>query len=346
MRSRIAIAITAAVVLSACIIWWLFHSPMPPAPQLPSPSPSAATQTTPAGAQVSLPTPKEDAVDYDGRSMTREEATRIYVQRVRQDENYDWKQPLNLYGKVVDQDNHPVPDASVHMVWTTLGVPGGSSEIQTSSDGDGLFSLTNQQGKVLEVQVQKNGYYTVNRGGSAVPFNYANPSDPSYIEPDANNPVVFHLRKKGLNGAQLLHWQRNVALNAQNKKALDLRTGQTTNGETLSLSVDVLENSGKFGAFAWSARVSVTGGGSLQLTTDQFPFLAPASGYQPSVDVNMTTPKPPVWNQGAGGEFYVQTPTGYGRYTISMAVGVNSMEVEGYFNPTPGDRNLEPATQP
>jgi hypothetical protein len=287
---------------------------------------------------------KDDGAPLSLKHMTRDEATRIYAQRSRDDVDYDWKQPISLYGKVVDQDSRPVSGVSVHLNWNTLGVPGGTAFGETSTDANGLFSLTGKRGKVVEVRIEKAGYYPVENGNGKVYFEYANPWSPNWYEPNSNNPVVFHLRKKGLNAANLLHWQRNVALNAQNQKALDLKTGQTANGETPSLSIDVLENSGKFGAFAWSARVSVTGGGGVQLTTDQFAFVAPAGGYQQSVDVNMTSAKPPVWNGGAGGAFYVQTPQGYGCYTISMAVGVNSMEVEGYFNPTAGDRNLEPAS--
>jgi len=275
--------------------------------------------------------------------MSREEASRIAVERLMKDPGADWKVPIDFYGKVIDENNQPVSGAIVQMIWTTFGVPGGSSETQASSDGNGLFSLTKQHGKVLEVRVEKEGYYTVERGGAYVSFEYADPSNPTYYEPEATNPVLFHLRKKGMNAAHLLHWQRDVALNTQNQKALDLKTGQTTQGQSPSLFIEVQQNNGTMGSFTWSASVSVVGGGGVQLETDQFPFLAPTSGYQPSVEMDMTTPKPPYWNGGQGGAFYVQTPEGYGRYTISMALGVPSMFMEGYFNPMPGDQNLEPA---
>jgi carboxypeptidase family protein len=345
-KQRVVFIIAGAVVVMFGIVLWLLHSSPPSVPQIP-PTPSPVTQAEPTITPSSYPsaTPSLLVDNLTGETMTREAALKSYVARFSTDPTWEGKVPLNFYGKVVDQNNQPVAGANVHLQWNTIGVPGGTAYADTSSDTNGLFSLTGQHGKNLEVSVKKDGYYSADRGGSYLSFEYANPSDPGYYAPDANNPVLFHLRQKGMNAATLLHWKRDVALNGQNQKALDLKTGQTTQGQSPSLFIEVLENNSKPGSFAWSARVSVVGGGGLQLATDQFAFLAPTSGYQPSVEVNMTTPKPPNWNAGQGGVFYVQTPEGYGRYTVSMDLGVHWIEAEGFLNPTSGDRNLEPASQ-
>ncbi len=338
------ILILVAILLLACgVAVWLLtrisatHSsaqnfssaPLSPVRQR-QPSPESKTITN-GYQQLSL------------KTMSRDEAIKVYVARLRGDNKADWKMPIDFYGKVIDENNRPVAGAKIMWQWNTIDAASGTAYKDTTSDTNGLFSLTNQRGKILGVRVEKEGYYTVDGGQGAVSFEYATPASPMYYEPDSNHPVIFHLHTKGLNATRLLHWKRDVALNAKNQKALDLETGKTTEGQPHSLFIEVLTNNSRIGSIAWSARVSVIDG-SLQTYTEQFPFTAPDGGYQSIIDLNLDTPKPSDMEGFQGAAFYVQTPKGYGRFEVRMLLGEHSIEVEGYFNPDPTSRSLEPAS--
>src|SRR5262245_56035126 len=62
----------------------------------------------------------------------------------KEDPKFEWKMPIELYGKVVDENEHPVVGASVHCTWTDLS-PTGTSKAEMQSDANGLFSLTGRQ---------------------------------------------------------------------------------------------------------------------------------------------------------------------------------------------------------
>jgi hypothetical protein len=116
---------------------------------------------------------------------------------LEQTEN-EWRTPIEFYGKVVDENTNPVANANIYFVWTDLS-PQGNSERNVTSDQDGLFDLRNVKGKVLTVEVSKQGYYSYKN--YPVGFFYAGKNE-NFV-PDVNNPVLFFLRKKGV-GTQLV----------------------------------------------------------------------------------------------------------------------------------------------
>lgn len=339
MRRPILIAIVVLTVIGL-MIWFLWR----PAQKTVATEPRTFSKSagTVNNSPTSVPAVSSEYPQLSLKAMSRAEATKIYVQRLQSDPQADWKIPINFYGKVIDENNQPVVEASVKYRWTTIGVNGGSAEAQTLSDGSGLFSLTKQHGKLLEVHVEKEGYYPVeggNFGGMA--FEYANPSDDKYYEPDHTSPVLFHLHKKNLHADKLLHWQRDIPLGRNGKISVNLKNGQNVGGSA-SLDVEVLDNST---STTWAIQVGVKGGG-LQIQAEQFPFVAPTSGYQPTVTFNSSTPTPPAWSGDTffkGGAIYVQTGEGYGRYEVRVPLQEHYVEIEGYFNPDKTSQNLEPA---
>ena len=74
----------------------------------------------------------------------------------KQDPRFEWKAPINFYGKVVDQDNQPIAGATVKFVWNDISSAGWSSA-ESTSDVNGLFSLADKKGKGLSVSVSKMG---------------------------------------------------------------------------------------------------------------------------------------------------------------------------------------------
>ena len=278
--------------------------------------------------------------------MSRDEATKIYVQRFNQDHQYDWKVPLNFYGKVIDENNQPVAGATARMQWNTIGVPGGTSYQQTLSDGGGLFSLTEQHGKMLEVRVQKDGYYTVDGGAGPVAFEYANPSSPNYNEPDASSPVIFHLRRKGP-GAKLFSKALNVPLTTNHPQdRVNLMQGFIKPDGSLTLAADKSKFLPGAQPFPWSVTLTMSEGGLVE-TNDQFPFQAPESGYAPTVTIDMTNIDPDVWRGSVAKTYYFYLPSTntYGRLTVNTSATLPTIALNYAYNVAPGNRVLEPASK-
>ncbi len=59
-------------------------------------------------------------------SSTRPTSIHEYMLNRQADPNFDWKQPINFYGKVVDENNTPVGDADVHFKWNDISENGTS----------------------------------------------------------------------------------------------------------------------------------------------------------------------------------------------------------------------------
>jgi hypothetical protein len=219
----------------------------------------------------------------------------------------------------------------------------GTSEADTTSDGNGFFSLTERQGKRLYVDVSKQGYYSGgNSRGSA--FEYANRAD-GLFTPDQNNPVVFHLRKKGqgeelIHGLQLFGFRTNGPV-----QYLDLLQAKNTLTPPGDLAAQIMRGQRNTDAkFNWSVTISVPDGGLLQ-TNEEFMFEAPTDGYQQSIEVQMTT-NDLHWTAGVKMQFYFKSRNGsvYGRAAATIYPQYQkaaAIDMDYYVNPT-GSRNLEP----
>ena len=207
MKKRIFIVLLLLVVAG---VWlWLRHNR--PAEQVLTESPVAETNqpTTPQSRQrrtapASAPTPASvpNPPAQDGAAAVESRINQIKTEVERGYE--EWRTPIEFYGKVVDENTNAVANADVHFVWTDLS-PKGNSDKQTTSDGSGLFSLRNEAGKHLMVQVSKQGYYSYQPFGAA--FFYA--GENQNFVPDAANPVMFRLKKKGV-AEPLVHVQAPI----------------------------------------------------------------------------------------------------------------------------------------
>jgi hypothetical protein len=245
---------------------------------------------------------------------------------------FEWKMPLNFYGKVLDAENQPVVGAVIQFTWTDLSLSG-SSRTEVSSDGLGRFALIGKQGKRLVVNdIIKEGYY-LSKTENAFSFEYAAFFEETYHQPDPNNPVIFRMRKQA-EAEPLLHREGEITIGIGQAGVIRLDNQAT-------VSVELLVN-GDLSAKNWSARVSVPGGG-IQISTEEFAFEAPSDGYQPSLDIDIKTPKPGDWvGIYEGGQFYIKTADGkYGIVKLQTVPGKTFMRYTFSVNPNPKSRNLE-----
>jgi hypothetical protein len=253
----------------------------------------------------------------------------IYKQRQKSDRAWQGKMPIEFYGKVVDENNQPVGDATAKFSWTDLS-DAGSTQSETQSDLNGRFSLNGVRGKFLSVSVEKVGYYSSK--SDSFGFEYALFSDTNFYQPDSSNPVVFHLRKMGT-AEPLIYREQEVKIAVGSQASVVLN-------QQAQLQINLLVNSKPIEK-TWSASVTVNGGG-LQPALDEFPFEAPTEGYQNSLTLDSQTPKPPTWvNLYEGGAFYIMAGQNFGRIELEMIPGKDWLRVKSWINPNPSSRNLE-----
>jgi len=256
-----------------------------------------------------------------------------------------WQKPIDFYGKVIDENSNAISGASIGFRWDDLTAPDWTRTATTTSDADGLFSLHNKRGATLTVSVSKDGYYSSRKDEDS--FHYAVANDNRLYSSDPYNPAIFHLRKKG-QGEELIQedfppgftqiWQLH---HDGTPVELDLLNGsQNVKGSgqlKLELWRDLSDRNAK--KFDWKLQISVLDGGIIP-TDEEFPFLAPENGYQPSLVVDMPATNQ-VWLGELRTKYYLQLPNGnYGRIDFHFLAYNGVFTVKSWVNPT-GSRNLE-----
>ncbi len=253
------------------------------------------------------------------------------------------QKPINFYGKVLDQSSNAVAGATVQFRWEDFSAGNWTQTTTTQSDSEGRFALRDKHGSGLNVLVSKDGYYSPK--GAQGSFDYASGSAP--FSPDAREPVVFYLRTKG-KGASLVVSEFPTAIGKilqlhhdGTPIEFDLLGGKQTPAGSGQLKLELWRDDSDVNAskFDWKLQLSAVDGG-LVPTDEEFAFEPPASGYQPSIVIDM-----PATNENWLGElrtkYYIQLPNGnYGRIDFYLLPYNGAFTVHSYVNPS-GSRNLE-----
>lgn len=307
------------------------------------PTTERAPVPTPAGSPEYLTTTaprQEPGGPYAPADPRWPERTR----KLKADPQYEWKTPIEFYGKVVDQDGKPVAGAIADVIWTDMSA-NGSSSMDVISDSAGLFSITGIRGKHMTVQVNKEGYYRQLKGTQSA-FEYAGFWERTYHVPAKNNPVIFRLRKKGEPAALLPFGPTLFGAKPDGTPVVfDLATGRKSGGNG-QLSVSVRKGARNADRqFEWEVTLGAVGNGAgLLESKDEFMVEAPEGGYQQSWS----------FRQKAGTEgfqsemqakFFVKTSEGqFARIDVRVLPEYSEMaavDLASYFNPELGNRNLE-----
>jgi hypothetical protein len=338
MKNR-HLVVLLALLIFGILFWLLARRPQNIASQLAATNlPAAQPQSLPNGI-ASVTSQKQ--IEKTTSQQVIPKAVIEYVQKIKADPQYDWKQPINFYGRIIDQSNLPVTGASIHFIWNDISLTG-TSEANTKSDANGFFSLTDRKGKAMTVAVGKDGYYGMNQS-----FEFANPAEGGFYVPDRNNPVVFHLRKKGP-GADLIMSQNGMSTfitirPATNGAPIFFDFFNQKVGENGQLKIEGWKEikDRKTAQNNWEFRLTVPDGGLIQ-ENDEFPFEAPEEGYQPVIEWHFTDGSPD-WQGGINEKFYIKfgNPPHYGRITIQTGAFRPAVDLEYIFNPD-GSTYLEP----
>jgi len=250
---------------------------------------------------------------------------------------------ITFYGKVIDQNNAPVPSAKA-TYGTIDRFDASGSSYSSDSDGDGFFSITGIKGAVLTVGVRKEGYYPIHNQSNGSFAYGVSPDSHRKAPPTKENPAVFKLQKMGVT-EPLINVQQyfNIPRNGVPVE-ISLITGKKTRNGEGDLRVEAWtedQTPDAKGSYNWRCLISVPNGGITERKSE-FAFEAPLEGYKPDDEIIMT--KTTLrWRPEATRSYFLKLVNGnYARIEFEMIAGGNHyFRISSYLNPTDGSRNLE-----
>jgi hypothetical protein len=258
----------------------------------------------------------------------------------------DSRQPIEFYGRVVDQHGTPVPNAKVrgNVEIVQQWMDQKWDEHFTTTDSNGYFRFSGLHGQSLVVSATKDGY----ESKSTMSFEYSGLTPPKERHtPNPKVPVTFAIWK--LAGAQPL---KHVEFNRSGVPvdgtpvSFDLLTGKKSpSGGDLVVSVTRHpEHIQRGRPFDWSATIKVPGGGLIE-HSDMYPNEAPADGYEEQVSLAMPATAA-GWRDSITRRYYLRARDGTLHANIQLEITADyeppptGVTLEAWANPS-GSRNLE-----
>lgn len=257
------------------------------------------------------------------------------IQEILLEEN---SKSQDFYGRVADQYGQSINDADASgtlIIKTEEGFE--TKKVATKTDVDGLFQFVGLLGADLNVKVKKDGYKMEDRGEG-----YQNPVGG---KSSPNSRATFTMWK--LHGAEPLTGSsiHSKIPHDGSSTIFDTATGKISpDGDfrvTLSqFPLDV--NTGRE-RFDWKVNIEILNGGLLE-ENDPYPYWAPADGYQPSFEFNVSS-NASDWLPNLKKQFYIKNAHGqYGLMQFSVYPGRSPTELDANFTTNPsGSQNLEPS---
>lgn len=344
MKNGRLIATFCFAFVTFCIWWSGNKRKMEPSGTL------AEQQSPPTIAETLLQVPLDKVTIRHSNNIAGRPTREEFFQLTRRDPRYEWKRPIEFFGKVVDEQNKPVDGASIRFVWSDLSSKG-TSEAHTFSDVDGLFCLKGVRGKGLSVHISSADHY-VSQSRNQFAFEYADPDEPIFHIPDPNNPVIFHLRRKGQT-ERLVVMRSNLNIPGVGRQFRLLTNGTPTRvdfvsgkiveyGGSLEVRCWIRNETGEFNkAYDWSYELTVPEGG-LILSTNEFDFEAPLENYLPSIRKEIHKNSEQPWTGRREEKYFLKLANGnYARMRFVIYAGESPFcIIEAFVNPS-GSRNLE-----
>lgn len=279
--------VTLSLLGLVVVWWWSRPSVTKTEEQVPlnavpnTPKPSTEQVITPSKTSIKQPFAR---TPYLGLSDPR------WVERKRlrvENPSYQWRTPIEFFGKVVDENGLGIAGASIETAWSgTSDIYGGDGVGHRTiiSDANGLFSLTGVQGKMITVQVSKEGYHR-HKESNMSSFEYAGFWEPHFIEPDRNSPIVFRLLRKR-EAEPTYHIDSRIIVKAPALEThLDLlsKPAQKSTPSDLYVHITRAPDAGDYKPFDWKIEIEGRNGSALIESADEFMTLAPAEGYKPRI---------------------------------------------------------------
>lgn len=269
-----------------------------------------------------------------------DETPSFQVRRTEFKNIFNQLQPINIYGKVIDQDENPVAGAKIEIAWESVGDisgnPGPGQVFWATSDDSGLWEfLFEKPHSAFIADARKPGFDYVN----------TQDSDRDLVEHKTarNDPVIVRMHKKG-ETTFLIHHEgpRMIRVLSQNPQTISLglleKTTDMQNSESykdVQIAVDFNRASS-----AWTITYSATNGADGVMVGTNRLYEAPQGGYE-----NKVIQRGPVWPR----YIYLRSriPVIYTRIDLEYSIWkgsdtnqVLSISYNVWVNPY-GSRNLE-----
>lgn len=266
-----------------------------------------------------------------------------------------YKNPITLYGKVVDQHGRTVPNATVEIsVHSSYFSEKSVMDAVLKTDASGRFSMSGYTGSSIGATAMKDGYLRIppmssrassvslsyERDGSGTGDRHADPSNPIVLELLKIDPVepMIHVGKK--------RWKLPID-GTPRKIALDSEEGQGAHEIEVRFSSTwnqlPMDNEINSKLFDWSFEIRLPGGGLVWDKSD-LEFVAPADGYQESIRYEFSATMPrEEWKRVRQGRYFVKfADNTYGRIQFSIDGGSDRgpLYMESWLSLKPNSRNL------
>lgn len=321
-RNQIFIGLCFLAVVVA-LAWWLLRSPTPASPATDQPPALNASSSSPTASQQGSP------------PATIEERRREVVEKIEG----IFATPITFYGKVVDQDGKPVPNARVgYSLVDKFNASGSTGHV--FADGTGYFTIADVSGAAIGVNVSKEGYYQIHNVSNQSFAYGVGPDNYTKTPPTKRDPAVFVLQKMG-ETEPLVRVEKSTRIPKDGTPiTVDLANGRLSSGGNFRVQAWT-EAPGEGREFGWRCRVTVLGGG-LAEREGQFDFEAPSDGYKESIEIAMPL-EAEQWASQQQRDYFVKLADDrYARVSLRMIAGGNHYFVlKSFLNPKPGSRNLE-----
>lgn len=294
-------------------------------------------------------------------AVTPPSAEKLSPQEQRRQAINTWEQArekeVEFWGRVIDQNDEPVPGVSVTATITTHQIPSADVKPQptpiysVSSDSSGLFHFKGRAGRGFTIETMKKTGYVLppalqNRTNNLFWYNY-DQLDPKGFKADGDSPVLFRMWKIGLPD-KLIAGEGFYGIVPDGRiYSIDLLSKaklEGTSGGDLRVRIRRPEsiNLGDRG-YDWSFEIEGQGGG-LILTQDEFMYSAPANGYQSAYGLKFTA-NDEHWTDQVERRFFLQSRDGkvYARLVVEVFANYRDKAVFSvkYFANPNGSRNLE-----
>jgi hypothetical protein len=234
--------------------------------------------------------------------------------------------PIEFWGRVVDQDDHPLADVQVQYhvrQWfyvPPLKVDAHFPERSVLTDASGAFQMLDNLGDVLTIRtLVKAGYEPEPNALRSFGYNISD-----NIKPDANRPVVFKMWQTNAKQAALVTGNKFFTIIPDGRYyTLDLLNGTLLDGETagdLRLRLNRSPNASWGKRYDWSFELKAVNGGILpESNRDASMYLAPESGYNTNYQFAFGAPDD-TWSYLVERRFYLTSREGmhYARMDVEI----------------------------
>ena len=253
-----------------------------------------------------------------------------------------WRRPILYYGKVLDESNQPI--VGVQVPFNTSSV----NELLTQekydagtavTDARGIFKIDGVRGIGMVFQLSHSNYYPNPK--NITDFDFRDYPQRGNLPNTEENALIFYMHSKG-HPVPLVHRRGGADVPVNTGQAIVNLYGEQDGQMIGSLQIQAWGDTPKNWSptpYDWNVQITLPNGGFVE-STNQFDFVAPDTGYQPTIKIKMDKDQP-GWSDTVVKTYFVKLASGYLRMGIRMRAKTPLyVSLDYYYNPD-GSTDLE-----